>query len=620
MSEANAYVASTSSINQRNKLIKYDTEAEQQIQQLQQTQSTNSIIIKEDIEDARTEQKDVQKNPTIFARMTREQAVKNGVLDLFNKYDSIETDGKISDKEYARYRASKYTGEGGQFSLDNEEFLNSSAKEQFTKMLETSFKELGISEEVTELIKKLKTGEKKDPEILLKEQFGIDLSQCKTEEEKLKLFQEAINKRYAFDLKDTDSLYAKHYARIASGDYTVEEQELHGELDPEQIAYYAELATRRDAMVELAGYFAESNQEGQMMLVKSIGTLDKVVQTGIIGAAIYSADDKETRHNYAKLIANQDLNLTASSQMLLRSATLAFDSNLTMGEMMELISRRENYDTAAAQTMMFKETDSVERAKVSAGLITQEQYDNNYATVYAGTAYKLEEAADAYKFVIDNANDNNRTGTMNTLASNAYKIDDASQRDGAINNIKSSEYYTTDVMKALDKSYVESISNGSNKNNVSAYTNPITNDNMLSFDFINKTNNVIENGTEAEISQYVRAEMKDIDTPKGTTKQRRDITRQQGLYILSKLISQGKIQGSPYEGYVINKLSALPPQTLVNMYLSANSKVQSYFDKNNLVSPLWVAMNAPDSAIKNMNETMQEKVYLLRGEQTQKAT
>ncbi len=620
MSEANTYVASTSSINQRNKLIKYDTEAEQQIQQLQQTQSTNSIIIKEDIEDARTEQKDVQKNPTIFARMTREQAVENGVLDLFNKYDSIETDGKISDKEYARYRASKYTGEGGQFSLDNEEFLNSSAKEQFTKMLETSFKELGISEEVTELIKKLKTGEKKDPEILLKEQFGIDLSQCKTEEEKLKLFQEAINKRYAFDLKDTDSLYAKHYARIESGDYTVEEQELYGELDPEQIAYYAKLATRRDAMVELAGYFAESNQEGQMMLVKSIGTLDKVVQTGIIGAAIYSADDKETRHNYAKLIANQDLNLTASSQMLLRSATLAFDSNLTMGEMMELISRRENYDTAAAQTMMFKETDNVERAKVSAGLITQEQYDNNYATVYAGTAYKLEEAADAYKFVIDNANDNNRAGAMNTLASNAYKIDDASQRNGAINNIKSSEYYTTDVMKALDKSYIESLSGSNNASNASAHTNPITNDNLLSYDFISKTNDVIENGTEAEISKYVRAEMKDIDTPRGTTKQHRDITRQQGMYILSKLISQGKIQGSPYEGYVINKLSALPPQTLVNMYLSANQKVQTYFDKNHLVNPLWVAMNAPESAIKNMNETMQEKVHFLRGEQTQNIT
>lgn len=620
MSEANAYVASTSSINQRNKLIKYDTEAEQQIQQLQQTQSTNSIIIKEDIEDARTEQKDVQKNPTIFARMTREQAVKNGVLDLFNKYDSIETDGKISDKEYARYRASKYTGEGGQFNLDNEEFLNSSAKEQFTKMLETSFKELGISEEVTELIKKLKTGEKKDPEILLKEQFGIDLSQCKTEEEKLKLFQEAINKRYAFDLKDTDSLYAKHYARIASGDYTVEEQELYGKLDPEQIAYYAELATRRDAMVELAGYFAESNQEGQMMLVKSIGTLDKVVQTGIIGAAIYSADDKETRHNYAKLIANQDLNLTASSQMLLRSATLAFDSNLTMGEMMELISRRENYDTAAAQTMMFKETDNVERAKVSAGLITQEQYDNNYATVYAGTAYKLEEAADAYKFVIDNANDNNRAGAMNTLASNAYKIDDASQRDGAINNIKSSEYYTPDVMRALDKSYIESLSGSNNASNASTHTNPITNDNLLSYDFISKTNDVIENGTEAEISKYVRAEMKDIDTPKGTTKQRRDITRQQGMYILSKLISQGKIQGSRYESFVINKLSALPPQTLVNMYLSANQKVQTYFDKNHLVNPLWVAMNAPESAIKNMNETMQEKVHFLRGEQTQNIT
>lgn len=620
MSEANAYVASTSSINQRNKLIKYDTEAEQQIQQLQQTQSTNSIIIKEDIEDARTEQKDVQKNPTIFARMTREQAVENGVLDLFNKYDSIETDGKISDKEYARYRASKYTGEGGQFNLDNEEFLNSSAKEQFTKMLETSFKELGISEEVTELIKKLKTGEKKDPEILLKEQFGIDLSQCKTEEEKLKLFQEAINKRYAFDLKDTDSLYSKHYARIASGDYTVEEQELYGKLDPEQIAYYAELATRRDAMVELAGYFAESNQEGQMMLVKSIGTLDKVVQTGIIGAAIYSADDKETRHNYAKLIANQDLNLTASSQMLLRSATLAFDSNLTMGEMMELISRRENYDTAAAQTMMFKETDNVERAKVSAGLITQEQYDNNYATVYAGTAYKLEEAADAYKFVIDNANDNNRAGAMNTLASNAYKIGDASQRDGAINNIKSSEYYTPDVMRALDKSYIESLSGSNNASNASTHTNPITNDNLLSYDFISKTNDVIENGTEAEISKYVRAEMKDIDTPRGTTKQHRDITRQQGMYILSKLISQGKIQGSRYESFVINKLSALPPQTLVNMYLSANQKVQTYFDKNHLVNPLWVAMNAPESAIKNMNETMQEKVHFLRGEQTQNIT
>ena len=156
MSEANTYVASTSLINQRNnKLIKYDTEAEQQTQQ---SQSTN---IKENIVDARIEQKEVQKNPTIFARMTKEQAVENGALDLFEKYDSIEKDGKISDKEYARYRASKYVAEGGEFSLDNEEFLNSSAKEQFTKMLEVSFKEFGISEEVSDLIQKLKTGERK---------------------------------------------------------------------------------------------------------------------------------------------------------------------------------------------------------------------------------------------------------------------------------------------------------------------------------------------------------------------------------------------------------------------------------------------------------------------------
>ena len=67
-------------------------------------------------------------------------------------------------------------------------------------------------------------------------------------------------------------------------------------------------------------------------------------------------------------------------------------------------------------------------------------------------------------------------------------------------------------------------------------------------------------------------------------------------------------------------MSALPPQTLVNMYLSANQKVQTYFDKNHLVNPLWVAMNAPESAIKNMNETMQEKVHFLRGEQTQNIT
>ncbi len=616
MSEANTQVASTS-INQRNRLIQYETkEAEQQ----KQSQSTNSIIIKENIEEVRTEEKeDVAKNTTIFARMTKEQAEDSGVLDLFNKFNT-DGDGKISDKEYARYRASKYTGEGGEFSLDNEEFLNSSAKKQFPRMLEASFKELGIKDEVVEYIKKLKTGDKKDPEVLLKEVFGIDVSQCKTEEEKLKLFQDAITKRYAFNKDDKDSLYARHYERIKSGEYTVEEQELHGELTDEQIAYYAELATRRDAMVELAGYFAESNQTGQEMLVKSIGSLDKVVQTGIIGAAIYSADDKETRHNYAKLIANQDLNLTASSQMLLQCATLAFDSNLTMGEMMELVSKRNNFDSARAQTMMFKETDNVERAKVSAGLITQAQYDQNYATVYAGSAYKLEEASDAYKYVLDNANDNNRAGAMNTLASNAYKIEDASQRNGAINNIKSSEYYNTDVMNALDKAYVDSISgNSGSSNGIAAVSNPIDNSfNMLSNDFIDRTNTVIENGKEADISRYVRAEMKDIDSPSGTTPKKRKLSLQQGMYILSKLISQGKIQNSAYESFVINKLSALPPQTLVNMYLGANQKVQSYFDKNHLVSPLWLAMNASDSAIKNMNESMQEKVNLLRGEETTK--
>ena len=56
-----------------------------------------------------------------------------------------------------------------------------------------------------------------------KEVFGIDVSQCKTEEEKLKLFQDTISKRYAFNKDDKDSLYARHYERIKSGEYTVEE-------------------------------------------------------------------------------------------------------------------------------------------------------------------------------------------------------------------------------------------------------------------------------------------------------------------------------------------------------------------------------------------------------------
>ncbi len=609
MSEPNNNVGSTSTINQRRSLIKYD-----KIEAELKNQSTTlkkldkiEIFIKE----KRSEKQVTNNSPTIFAQMTENQARVSGALELFNKYDVLEDDNIISEKEYAAYKMGKDPFEINKF---DEEFLNSNAEEQFKKIIEGTFNEIGVGEQVSAAINELKDGDKIDAQTLVKDRYGVDLSQYTTEEEKLAAFQDAIKEKYSYDENDADSLYAYHKARLEAGDYTKEEKDLHGKLTPEQIEYYAKLATQRDALVEMTGYFAAADAEGQALLVKSIGILDENVQTGIIGAAILSANDKETRHQYATLIAGQDLKLSDRSQKLLKMATVALGSNLTVREMLDLVSNEENFATASAQTYMYKETDSVERAKVSAGLITQEQYDQNYSTVYAGTAYKLQEAAEAYQYVIDNANDNNRAGAMNTLASNAYKIEDSTQRNGAINNIKNSEHYSPEIMNTLDKAYVNSVSGNSKRDNsIKVVTNPLD-ANLLSNEFINKTNDIIQNGNEAEISRYIRDTMKDIDSPRGTTKQRHELTRQQGMYILSKLISQGKIQGSQYEGFVINKLSALPPQTLVNMYLSSNQKVQAYFDKNNLVSPLWIAMNAPASQIENLNETTKEKVLTLRGE------
>lgn len=586
-----------------------------------------------------------KKKQGLLLYMNKEQADKLGVTSLFNKYN-VDGDNEISFNEFKNYQNG--VDPSTTYTKPTQEEINKAwenmTPEGFKEHIEKGFKAMGIDDDISQAIVDMQNGEKKDLNTLAKEHLNIDLSQYKTEEEKQAAFTKALEEKYNIpsikngtgdldkliqsgeldkEVTENDSVYMKHLKRIRAGKLTDDEKDIKGidskSLTAKQLHIYAKKAAVKEEIVELSKYFAQGDEQSKKYLINNIENLDSFVQTGMIGAAVLSANDRPTREMYAKLLKDQDLHLTSEFNIkVFEMAIKTMQYHLDSKDAMEF-TLKENMMNKTDQLAAFQMYDGTEKEKVANGIITQEEYDNNYVNIYAANAHRVELASEAYKHVIDNANDTNRSGAMNMLASNAYQIKDDTQRNGAISNIKNSGYYNDEVRNNLDQSYAKNIEQKYNTNTdttrvlPSSYqTQPNTNP-LNSNNYEQITNSIIESDNDLAIQDLTTKTISDINKP-GQTKAEHRFGIQKGMRILTTLISNNKLQNSPYEGIVLSKLSALPAPTLLNMFLGANEKVQTYFYKNNLLNPLTIAMNATHTEISQLPENIQEKVMIIRDE------
>ena len=195
-------------------------------------------------------------------------------------------------------------------------------------------------------------------------------------------------------------------------------------------------------------------------------------------------------------------------------------------------------------------------------------------------------------FKLDNSNDDNREGAMSTLASTAYDIKDSSERDKAIGNLKSSEYYNYKTSEKLDESaqkYLADKANNDSSNNVVSQklqnqtyqTVPTIYNKQDISDTISK---VITSGDEPATNELIEHTFDNLNEKNGTTPKRQRIGISQGVQMLNELIKDDKLQGSVHEAKVLNKLKALSTPTLRNLFIKLNSKTQQYFIDKKIIS------------------------------------
>ena len=561
--------------------------------------------------------KDIMAPKTLSLWMSRQEAQNNGILALFDSYN-INTNGnskeRIDDMEYAAYRSGRpITKEyiDNQSKKDIEELSNIRTAKQFLHVTKKSLETLGIDEKITTEIDRLKNNpNKKDLETLAKEQFGIDLSQYKTDEEKQKAITDAINSKYKYDADDENSVYAQHLKRLKEGKLTKGEIELLGGrteiTDEEQLKKFAQMATDADAIVDVTKFFASGDFNAQKALVSSLGDFKSNIQTGLLAIAIYASDDIGTRKLFADILANQELKLTDRNKKIFDFAMYALHRHVDVKTSMKFDTNRNNFETASAQTAAFMMADVAEKDKVKHGELSQEEYDNNYVNVYAASAHMIQEASQAYQYVMDNANDENRSGTMDMLASTAYQIQDGSERNKAINSIQNSPYYNDNTAKNLnagfDNHIAQELGLSPQKNN----------------DFSNIVSQAFKNDDEKSVkkqNEIIDKTFSDLEE-KNSTPERQRMSRARGIQLLNILIKENKIQGSIHEAKIINKLQSLPVQTLVTLMCSLNSNAQNYFVKKKIITieQLNISMSKADQ--RNLSDKIQDKLKEIRTETT----
>ena len=579
--------------------------------------------------------KDIIAHKTLSLWMSREEAQSNGLLTLFSKYNknnSGNSKDRIDEIEYGAY----CTGEDiSKASLkdffDNEVNTISELElaEQTSKITESSLKSLGINDKIIAEIKELRNNnDKKDLATIAKEELGIDISKCKTEEEKQKLIANAVNKKYSYQAKNKDSVYAQHLQRLRNGQLTESEKELLGGrdsiTDEYQLEKFAQMATDADAMVEITKMFAIADKDAQTNLIKTMGNYNSDIQTGLLAIAVYSSENIETRKEFANLLINKvKLKLSDKNKENFHRGTYAVARYTNQRDYMKFVTDSEHFVSASAQTSSYMISDVAEKDKLKHNEITQEEYNNNYINVYAASAHMIQEASRAYQYVIDNANDENRSGTMDMLASTAYQIQDESERNKAINSIQNSPYYNDNTANKLNESFDKYISQQNensqtekhNQTNSAYITNPQTEQNNEFSNIVSKTfENNDEKSTKIQ-NEIINKTFSDLEE-KNSTPERQRMSRARGIQLLNILIKENKIQGSIHEAKIINKLKSLPVQTLVTLMCSLNSNAQNYFVSKNIITEreLMLSMNKADQ--RNLSDKIQANLEKIRKEAT----
>lgn len=550
--------------------------------------------------------------------MTKKQAVAAGTetLNLFNQFNTNSgTDSYIDYMEFAKYQHGDKNDEINQERF--KKFNNLKPEKKLEALAKYGFEELGIGDKLHNIFKKAHKNKKKlDINTLAKNKYGIDLSQFKTKEEQYKAISDAINSKYSIKTENKDTIYMQNLNRLKAGKFTeIEKKQLNGNniTDEEQLRKFAEAATKKEQLLEMAEIFANGDDTTKEALINTMGSYDAHIQTGMLGIGILSAKDKDTQKLYAKLLVNQkDLKLTDINKKLYNYATSVLFDNLNAKDGVQFYTNAEHFSTKSAQTTAFMNFDTAERSKVERGEITQEEYNDNYVNLYAASAHQIQEASKAYKYVADNSNEQNREGAMDMLASTSYQIKDSSERDKAIGNLKSSEYYTDKTDEKLNESFQKYITEKATtedsvkpKQSVPNYQ-PVQNTTTKP-DFANTVNIVMSSNNDDAKNEFIENTFDNINDPKGKTNNRRKMSMGQGIQLLNELIKEDKLQGSIHESKVLTKLKSLPALTLRNLFTNLNSKTQKYFLDKKIISYNDLELLTP-SEERMVSKNIMEKV------------
>ena len=528
--------------------------------------------------------------------MSKKEAVAAGTetLNLFNQFNTnAGSDSYIDYMEFAKYQHGDKNDEINQERL--KKFHKLKREKQLEALAKHGFEELGIGNKLHNIFETGRKNKKKlDISSIAKNKYGIDLSQFKTKEEQYKAISDAINSKYSTNSDNDNSVYVQNLKRLQAGKFTeIEKKQLNGKnniSDEEQLRKFAEAATKKEQLLEMAELFANGDDSTKETLIKTMGSYDTHIQTGMLGIGILSAKDKDTQKLYAKLLVDQkDLKLTDINKKLYNYVTSVFFDNLKAKDGVEFYTNAEHFTTKSAQTAAFMNFDTTERSKVERGEITQEEYNDNYVNLYAASAHKLQEASKAYKYVADNSNEQNREGAMDMLASTAYQIKDSSERDKAIGNLKSSEYYTDKTDEKLNESFQKYITEKATtedtvkpKQSVPNYQ-PVQNTTTKP-DFANTVNIVMSSNNDEAKNELIEYTFDNLNDQKGKTKNRQKMSMSQGIQLLNELIKEDKLQGSIHESKVLTKLKSLPALTLRNLFTNLNSKTQKYFIDKKIIN------------------------------------
>ena len=560
--------------------------------------------------------------------MTKKEAIASGTetLNLFNQFNTNA--GSSSYIDYMEFAKYQHGDKNDEINKELKKINNLKPEKQLEAYAKKGFEELGIGDQLHNTFEKARKNKKKlDINTLAKNKYGIGLSQFKTKEEQYQAISDAINSKYSTKTENDDSIYMQNINRLKAGKFTeIEKKQLNGKksiTDEEQLRKFAEAATKKEQILEMAEIFANGDDTTKAALINTMGSYDAHIQTGMLGIGILSAKDKDTQKLYAKLLVNQkDLKLTDINKKLYNYATSVLFDNLNAKDGVEFYTNAEHFSTKSAQTTAFMNFDTVEQSKVERGEITQEEYNDNYVNLYAASAHQIQEASKAYKYVADNSNEQNREGAMNMLASTAYQIKDSSERDKAIGNLKSSEYYTDKTDEKLNESFQKYITEKATtedtvkpKQSVQNYQ-PVQNTTTKP-DFTNTVDIVMSSNNDDTKNELIENTLDNMNDPKGKTNNRRKMSMEQGIQLLNELIKEDKLQGSVHESKVLTKLKSLPALTLRNLFTNLNSKAQKYFIDKKIISFNDLALLTISDQKKVPKNTMEKvKEYKARNDVT----